>query len=68
VLVYLRPEDEFLHKHCVWSTTFPVEGKVVGKDDLQPLRMVLLVEAANIPLVRKALDSTVGNMAADAVL
>ncbi|GAX79701.1 hypothetical protein CEUSTIGMA_g7142.t1 [Chlamydomonas eustigma] len=65
VLVYLRPEDEFLHKHCVWSHTFPVEGKVVGKDDLQPLRMVMLVDTANIPKVRKALDATVGNMAAN---
>jgi hypothetical protein len=46
--------------------TFPVEGRVVGKDDLQPLRMVMLVEAARIPDVRRELDKTVGNMAAAA--
>ncbi len=42
VLVYLRPEDEFLHRHCSWSCTFPVAGKVVGKDDLHPLRCGML--------------------------
>lgn len=62
--MYLRPEDEFLQKHSSWSFTFPIEGRVVGKDDLQPLRMVMLVEAGRIPDVRRALDLTVGNMAA----
>ena len=56
----------FLQKHSSWSLTFPVEGRVVGKDDLQPLRMVMLVEAARIPDVRRELDKTVGNMAAAA--
>ena len=65
VLVFLRPEDEFLHQHCSWSFTFPVEGRVVGKDDLQPLRMVMVVEAGRLPEVRRALDATVGNMAAE---
>ena len=68
VLVYLRPEDEFLHKSCSWSFNFPVEGRPVTKDDLQPLRMVMLVEAPKIPAVRKALDAVVDNMAAGHVM
>ena len=63
VIVYLRPEDEFLHKHASWSFTFGIEGRAVGKDDLQPLRLVMLVEASKIQKVRAELDSVVGNMA-----
>ena len=43
VTVYARPEDEFYHKHCSWSYTFPVSGKIVQKDELQPLRLVMLL-------------------------
>lgn len=43
VTVYARPEDEFYHKHCSWSYTFPVSGKVVQKDELQPLRLAMLL-------------------------
>lgn len=63
VIVYLRPEDEFLHKHSSWSFTFPVEGRAVGKDDLRPLRLVMMVEAGKIQKVRAELDAVVGNMA-----
>jgi len=67
VIVYLRPEDEFLHKHASWSYTFPVEGRPVGKDDLLPLRLVMLVDASKVQAARAALDSVVGNMAAGVV-
>ena len=63
VIVYLRPEDEFLHKHCSWSFTFPIEGRAVGKEDLKPLRLVMMVEATKITKVRAELDAVVGNMA-----
>lgn len=43
VTVYARPEDEFYHKHCAWSYTFPASGKVVQKDELQPMRLVMLL-------------------------
>ena len=43
VTVYARPEDEFYHKHCSWSYTFPVSGKVAQKDELQPLRLAMLL-------------------------
>ena len=43
VVVYARPEDEFYHKHAAWSYTFPASGKVVQKDELQPLRLVMLL-------------------------
>ncbi len=41
VIVYARPEDEFYHKHCSWSCTFPITTREVEKDELHPLRMVL---------------------------
>lgn len=41
VIVYARPEDEFYHKHCSWSSTFPITTREVEKDELHPLRMVL---------------------------
>ena len=41
VIVYARPEDEFYHKHCKWSYTFPIASREVEKDELHPLRMVL---------------------------
>lgn len=62
VLVYLRPEDEFLHRASEWSFTFPVENRVVGKDDLAPLRLVALVDASRVGKVRRELDKAVGNM------
>ena len=56
VIVYARPEDEFYHKHCSWSYSFPVSGKVVQKDELQPLRLVMLLspdQAAAARYVRR---------------
>lgn len=41
VIVYARPEDEFYHKHCSWSCTFPITSREVEKDELHPFRMVL---------------------------
>lgn len=43
VLVYARPEDEFYHKHSKWSFTFPITNRLVAKDELQPLRLVMLL-------------------------
>ena len=42
-MVYARPEDEFYHKHCAWSFTYPVTSRPVRKDELQPLRLVMLL-------------------------
>ncbi|WIA22012.1 hypothetical protein OEZ85_004365 [Tetradesmus obliquus] len=63
-IVYVRPEDEFFHAQAAAAFTFPVEGRAVGKDELQPLRLVLLLPASKVPAARKALDAVVGNMAA----
>mmetsp|Transcript_37406 Transcript_37406/g.105582 ORF Transcript_37406/g.105582 Transcript_37406/m.105582 type:complete len:313 (-) Transcript_37406:158-1096(-) len=63
LLVYVRPEDEFLHQHCSWSLTFPIEGKDVGKDELQPWRLSMVVPADAIASVRASLDAVVGNPA-----
>jgi protein BCP1 len=52
VIVYVRPEDEFFHKQASVAFTFPVEGRAVGKDELQPLRLVLLLPASKVPAAR----------------
>lgn len=52
VVVYVRPEDEFFHKHASASFTFPVEGRAVGKDELQPLRLVMLLPASKVEAAR----------------
>lgn len=54
VLIYLRPEDQFLHKHSTMSYTFPVPDKSVGRDELQPLRIVMLVGAQEVKAARWA--------------
>jgi hypothetical protein len=44
-IVYVRPEDEYMHQRCAWSFTFPVENRPVAKDELKPMRLVMLVSA-----------------------
>eukprot|EP00879_Flechtneria_rotunda_P000963 GHRR01001096.1.p1 GENE.GHRR01001096.1~~GHRR01001096.1.p1 ORF type:complete len:345 (+),score=133.81 GHRR01001096.1:233-1267(+) len=63
VIVYVRPEDEYFHQQSTISFTFPVEGRAVGKDELQPMRLVLLLPASKVKAARSALDAVVGNMA-----
>lgn len=63
-IVYVRPEDEYLHQVCTWSFTFPIEGRPVAKDELRPLRMALLVDARRVAEARQMLDLMIGNMAA----
>jgi len=65
VLVYVRPEDEFLHHHCAWSARFPVAGRPVGRDELRPLRLLLLVEAPKVGAAQEELDMIVGNAMRD---
>jgi hypothetical protein len=50
--VYVRPEDEFFHQQAAAAFTFPVEGRAVGKDELQPLRLVMLLPANKVPAAR----------------
>lgn len=52
MVVYVRPEDEFFHKQASASFTFPIEGRAVGKDELQPLRLVLLLPANKVAAAR----------------
>jgi protein BCP1 len=52
LIVYVRPEDEFFHQHAAAAFTFPVEGRAVGKDELQPLRLVMLLPASKVPAAR----------------
>ncbi len=48
LIVYGRPEDEFLHKRAAWSATFPVADRPVAKDELRQLRLVMLIEADQV--------------------
>ena len=48
LIVYGRPEDEFLHKRAAWSASFPVADRPVAKDELRQLRLVMLIEADQV--------------------
>ncbi|KAG2497708.1 hypothetical protein HYH03_004445, partial [Edaphochlamys debaryana] len=61
VIVYVRPEDEYLHQVCSWSFTFPVEGRPVGRGDLVPLRCVMAVTPARLKEARMMMEMVVGN-------
>ncbi|GLI60059.1 hypothetical protein VaNZ11_001911, partial [Volvox africanus] len=65
LIVYVRPEDEYLHQVCSWSFTFSVEGRPLAKGDLRPLRAVMCVEAGRVREAREMMDLVVGNMMAD---
>lgn len=49
--MYARPEDEFYNKHCTDSFTFPT-SRTVEKDELVPLRLVMLLTAQQITTAR----------------
>jgi hypothetical protein len=63
-VIYVRPEDEFLHAAAAASFTWPIEGKAVAKDELRPMRLALLVGAGAVAGARRELDRVVGNAAA----
>lgn len=42
-LVFVRPEDEYLHARSAWHWVCPVEGRPVSKDGLHPHRLVMMV-------------------------
>ncbi|MEW5301773.1 MAG: hypothetical protein WDW36_004611 [Sanguina aurantia] len=62
LLVYVRPEDEFLHQQATCSSTFAVENRSTAHDELQPLRLVMLVEASKVPLARQKMEAVIPNM------
>ena len=51
-MVYARPEDEFYHRHCAWSFTFPVTSRPLRKEELQPLRLVMLLLPEQVAAAR----------------
>lgn len=63
LLVYVRPEDEFLHAQSTASFTWRVEGRPVAKDELAPMRLALLFTSEAAARARKELDRVVGNAA-----
>ena len=51
LMVFARPEDEFYNKHCMESFTFST-NRTVEKDELVPLRLVMLLTAEQIATAR----------------
>ena len=45
-LVYSTPEAEANHALAAWSYCIPVEGRPEGEGDLQPVRLVMQLDAA----------------------
>ena len=64
MIVYARPEDEFLHTQASASFTWPVENRPVAKDELRPLRMAMMFSRDQAAAARRELDRVVGNAAA----
>ena len=58
LLVYARPEDEAFHQLCTWSFNFRTE-KEMGKDELQPWRLAMLVPASAVPAMQKKVVAAV---------
>ncbi|KIY96067.1 putative Protein BCCIP like protein [Monoraphidium neglectum] len=63
LVIYVRPEDEFLHKRAAASFTWPIEGRAVPKDELRPMRLAMLVDARAAAEARRELDRVIGNAA-----
>uniref|UniRef100_A0A061R7N2 Protein BCCIP homolog n=1 Tax=Tetraselmis sp. GSL018 TaxID=582737 RepID=A0A061R7N2_9CHLO len=61
--VYIRPEDEFFQQQAEWSFSYRIESKQVGKDELQPWRLVMLVEAGAVPRALEGLNAAISGMA-----
>lgn len=57
-IVYVRPEDEYFHKQAAWSCTFAVTNRAVGKDELRPLRLVMLVDSSKVCQIARLAVST----------
>lgn len=54
-VVHFLPEAECYQAAAEWSFVFPVADRLVGKDELQPCRVVMLVSAAGVAAARKQL-------------
>ncbi|KAL4419026.1 hypothetical protein ABPG77_010013 [Micractinium sp. CCAP 211/92] len=54
-VVHFLPEAECYQAVADWSFASPVADRLVGKDELQPCRVVMLVGAAGVAAARKQL-------------
>lgn len=54
-VVHFLPEAECYQAAASWSFSFPAADRLVGKDELQPCRCVMLVSAAGVAAARKQL-------------
>lgn len=54
-VVHFLPEAECYQAAADWSFTFPAADRLVGKDELQPCRCVMLVSAKGMAAAHKQL-------------
>ena len=55
-VVHFLPEAECYQAAAQWSYAFPVADRLVGKDELQPCRVVMLISAAAAAAARQQLS------------
>ena len=54
-VVHFLPEAECYQAAADWCFTFPTADRLVGKDELQPCRCVMLVSAKGVAAARRQL-------------
>ncbi|QDZ25364.1 hypothetical protein A3770_17p78820 [Chloropicon primus] len=59
-IVYVRPEDEYFHKECDWSFTFPA-NRAENTPGLVQHRMVMWIKKEGVKRARKELDKLFGD-------
>ncbi len=60
-VVYMRPEDEYYHKHCSWSFAFAVPNRPAGYEDMDQVRLCMLLTSAQVAAARWVLPSCGSN-------
>jgi len=58
-LIFATPEGEFLTNRALWTFSFTVSNRPVGKNDLAPRRVVAAVPAKAVPAVLRELTTAI---------
>lgn len=63
LLVYVRPEDEFLHESAAWSSVFPVESATTElrrvRDGMVPMRLLVCLPVKALPKLVKRVGQAI---------
>lgn len=60
-LIFSTPEGDFLSNKASLAFSFPVPNRAVGKDDLIPHRVVMIVAAKEVPGALREMREVVGD-------